>query len=107
MIRNHIFNIQNFKIYLLVLANKFKKGCVENHFSELLFSHEVHLFFVCFFSVFRTVLYEKELKHIIHDIEKERDFEILEMETNKGHIHPLFKSKQKVSTLAIILKLEL
>jgi len=28
------------------------------------------------------------------------------METNKDHIHPLFKSETKVSTLAIILKQE-
>ena len=28
------------------------------------------------------------------------------METNKDHIHPPFKSETKVSTLAIILKLE-
>ena len=48
----------------------------------------------------------KELKQIIHDIEKEDDFEILEMETDKDHIHLLVKSEPKVSTLAIIRKLK-
>ena len=38
-------------------------------------------------------------------IEKEVDFEIIEMETDKDHTHLLVKSKPKVSIFAIIRKL--
>jgi putative transposase len=43
---------------------------------------------------------------MIHGIEKKGDFEILEMENNKDHIHPPFKSESKVNALAVIRKLE-
>jgi len=40
------------------------------------------------------------------DISKESDFEILEMETDKDHIHFLIKSEPKVSVLSIVRKLK-
>jgi putative transposase len=48
----------------------------------------------------------EELKQIISDISKESDFVILEMETDKDHIHFLIKSEPKVSVLAIVRKLK-
>ena len=43
---------------------------------------------------------------IIYDISKESDFEILEMETDKNHIHFVIKSEPKVSVLAIVRRLK-
>jgi len=40
------------------------------------------------------------------DISKESNFEILEMETDKDHIHFLIKSEPKVSVLSIVRKLK-
>jgi putative transposase len=48
----------------------------------------------------------EELKHIITDIAKESDFEILEIETDKDHTHFLIKSEPKVSVLSIVRKLK-
>jgi putative transposase len=42
----------------------------------------------------------------IHDIEGKNDFEILEVETDKNHIHLLVKSWLKVSTFASVRELE-
>jgi len=49
---------------------------------------------------------DRELKHIICDIEKESDFEILEMGTDMDHIHLLVKSEPKVSILSIVRRLK-
>ncbi len=40
------------------------------------------------------------------DISKESDFEIMEMETDKDHIHMLIKSQPKISVLSIIRRLK-
>jgi hypothetical protein len=40
-------------------------------------------------------------------LKKKGTFKILEIEMNKDRVHPSFKSKTKVNTLAIIQKLEL
>jgi len=65
-----------------------------------------HIIFV--YKYRKKILEPIEEKHrpIIHYIEKEIHFEILEMEADKDHIHPLVKSKPKVCTLAIIRKLK-
>ncbi len=65
-----------------------------------------HIIFVC---KYRKVILEpisEELKQIISDISKESDFELLEMETDKDHIHFLIKSEPKVSVLSIVRKLK-
>jgi putative transposase len=65
-----------------------------------------HIIFVC---KYRKVILEpisEELKQIIFDIAKESDFKILEMETDKDHIHLLIKSEPKVSVLSIVRKLK-
>ena len=65
-----------------------------------------HIIFVCKYR--KTILesISEELKQIIHDVANESDFEILEMETEKDHIHFLIKSKPKVSVLSIVRKLK-
>ncbi len=75
----------------------------KNHSKYLLMYHVI---FVCKYR--RKILepISNELKLTITDIEKESDFEILEMETDKDHIHLLVKSEPKVSILSIGRKLK-
>jgi len=65
-----------------------------------------HVIFVCKYR--KTILepISEELKQVIYDISKESDFEILEMETDKDHIHFLIKSEPKISVLAIVRRLK-
>lgn len=65
-----------------------------------------HVIFVCKYRKKILEPINAELKQPIHDIEKESDFEILEMETDKDHIHLLIKSEPKVSVVAIVRKLK-
>ena len=65
-----------------------------------------HVIFVCKYRKKVLEPIDIELKQTIHDIEKESDFEILEMETDKDHIHFLIKSQPKVSVVAIVRKLK-
>jgi putative transposase len=65
-----------------------------------------HVIFVC---KYRKVILEQiseELKQTMIDISKESNFEIMEMETDKDHIHFLIKSEPKVSVLSIVRKLK-
>jgi putative transposase len=67
------------------------------------------MYYIIFVCKYRKTILEsisEELKQIIYDISKESDFEILEMETDKDHIHFLIKSGPKVSVLSIIRKLK-
>ncbi|WP_292390336.1 IS200/IS605 family transposase [Methanosarcina sp. UBA5] len=75
----------------------------KNHSKYLLMYHVI---LVCKYR--RKVLepISNELKLTVADIEKESDFEILEMETDKDHIHLLVKSEPKVSILSIVRKLK-
>lgn len=65
-----------------------------------------HVIFVCKYRKKLLEPIKEDLKQTIHDIEKESDFEVLEMETDKDHIHMLIKSEPKVSILAIVRKLK-
>jgi putative transposase len=65
-----------------------------------------HVIFVCKYRKKILEPIDSEIKQTIHDIENEPDFEILEMETDKNHIHLLSKSDPKVSILAIVRKLK-
>lgn len=65
-----------------------------------------HVIFVC---KYRKVILEpisEELKQVMIDISKESNFEIMEMENDKDHIHFLIKSEPKVSVLSIVRKLK-
>ena len=74
-----------------------------NHCKHLLM---YHIIFVCKYR--RKVLsgIDYELKDAIRLISEKSDFEILEMETDKDHIHLLVKSEPKISTLSIVRRLK-
>ncbi len=65
-----------------------------------------HIIFVCKYR--RKVLepISNELKQVILDIAEKSDFEIIEIETDKDHIHLLVKSEPKISALMIVRKLK-
>lgn len=65
-----------------------------------------HVIFVCKYRKKLLEPLKDELKQIIQDIEKGSNFEILEMETDKDHLHMLIKSDPKTSILAIVRKLK-
>ena len=65
-----------------------------------------HIIFVCKYRKKILEPISSELKLTISDIEKESDFEVLEMETDKDHIHLLVKSEPKISILSIVRKLK-
>jgi putative transposase len=65
-----------------------------------------HVIFACKYRKQILNPISEELKQIIYDISKESDFKILEMETDKDHIHFLIKSEPKVSVLAIVRRLK-
>ena len=60
-----------------------------NHSKFLLMYHVI---FVCKYRKQILNPISEELKQIIYDISKESDFKLLEMETDKDHIHFLIKS---------------
>jgi len=65
-----------------------------------------HVIFVCKYRKKILEPVSSELKQAIRGIEKESDFEVLEMETDKDHIHLLVRSEPKISVLAIVRKLK-
>lgn len=71
----------------------------KNHSKFLLMYHVI---FVCKYRKKILEPIDDILKQILFDISKESDFEILEMETDKDHIHLLIKSEPKISVLSII-----
>lgn len=68
--------------------------------------YNFHVIFVCKYRKKILEQISEELKQIVFDISKESDFEMLEMETDKDHIHFLIKSEPKVSVLAIVRRLK-
>jgi putative transposase len=65
-----------------------------------------HIIFVCKYRKKILEPISSELKFTISDIEKESDFEVLETETDKDHIHLLVKSEPKIYILSIVRKLK-
>ena len=75
----------------------------ENHSKFLLM---YHIIFVCRYRKKLLQPIDQELKDLIYLISESSDFEIVEMETDKDHIHLLVKSKPKISVLSIVRKLK-
>lgn len=75
----------------------------QNHSKFLLMYHVI---FVCKYRKKILEPIKEELKEVIHSIENDSDFEVLEMETDKDHIHLLIKSEPKISVLAIVRKIK-
>lgn len=61
----------------------------------------VHLIFVCKYRKHLLAKFGDQIKQIMIDISKEKMLEILEMETDKNHIHLLVKYNPKQSVLEI------
>ncbi len=86
-------------IYFLVN----RKYETKNHSKFLLMYHVI---FVCKYRKKILEPIDDRLKQTLFDISKESDFEILEMETDKDHVHLLIKSEPKISVLSIIRRLK-
>ena len=74
-----------------------------NHSKYLLM---YHIIFVCKYRRNALIGFGNRLKDILIIIASKSDFDIVEMECNKDHIHILVKSKPKISILSVIRKLK-
>ena len=75
----------------------------KNHSKYLIM---VHLIFVCKFRTKLLIKYGNEIKQILNDIAEEKDFEIMEMEVDKDHIHLLvnYNPAQSIFDIVRLLK---
>jgi len=71
----------------------------QNHSKHLLI---VHLIFSCKYRKKLLIKYGYEIKTIIYDIAEENDLNIIEMETDKDHIHILAQYQPTKSVLEIV-----
>lgn len=71
----------------------------KNHSKFLLM---YHIIFVCKYRKKLLTNYSPEIKDIFLAISKDYDFEILEMESDKDHIHLLIESEPKISVVQIV-----
>lgn len=75
----------------------------KNHSKFLLLYHVI---FVCKYRRNALIGIKKELKDTLLIIATKSNFEIVEMETDKDHIHLLVKSEPKYSILSIVRRLK-
>jgi len=61
-----------------------------------------HLIFVCKYRKKLLIKYGEEIKQIMKDISYNYDFDILEIEVDKDHIHLMVDSEPKLSPLMIV-----
>ena len=61
-----------------------------------------HLIFVCKYRKKLLIKYGEEIKQIMKDISYKYDFDILEIEVDKDHIHIMIESVPKLSPLMIV-----
>ena len=71
----------------------------KNHSKCLLMAH---LIFVCKYRKKLLIRLGEQIKSIFHDIAKEKDFEIVEMEVDEDHIHLLVKYPPTKSILEVV-----
>lgn len=71
----------------------------KNHSKFLLI---YHIIFVCKYRKKLLIFNEKIIKELFIEISKSHDFNILEMECDKDHVHILIESEPKVSILQIV-----
>ena len=71
----------------------------QNHSKHLLI---VHLIFSCKYRKKLLIKYGYEIKKIMYNIAQENDLNIIEMETDKDHIHILVQYQPKKSVLEIV-----
>ena len=61
-----------------------------------------HLIFVCKYRKHLLVRYGDQVKQLLNDISVEKDFEIIEMEVDKDHIHLLVSYNPTQSILDVV-----
>ena len=66
----------------------------------------VHLIFVCKYRKSLLIKYGNQIKQILSDIAEEKDFEIMEMEVDKDHIHLLVNYNPTQSILEIVRRMK-
>ena len=71
----------------------------ENHSKHLLM---VHLIFVVKYRKNLLIKFGEEMKQILHDIANEKNLVIIEIETDKNHVHLLVQYKPTMSVLEIV-----
>lgn len=71
----------------------------KNHSKYLLM---VHLIFVCKYRKKLLIKFGNQIKKILNDIAEEKNFEIIEMEVDKDHIHLLVNYNVTQSILDIV-----
>jgi len=62
----------------------------------------IHLIFVCKYRKKLLAKFGNQIKKILKDIAEEKDFEIIEMEVDKDHIHLLVNYNPTQSVLEIV-----
>lgn len=62
----------------------------------------VHLIFVCKYRKQLLVVFGKQMKGTLYNIAQENNFEIVEMEVDKDHIHILVNYNPMLSVLEIV-----
>ena len=70
-----------------------------NHSKHLLMAH---LIFVCKYRKKLLIIYEKQIKQIFEDISNEHGLNIIEMETDRDHVHMLVQYPPTKSILEIV-----
>ena len=70
------------------------------------FCLQYHLIFVCKYRKKLLTKYGSEIKQILYDISNKADFDIIEMEVDKDHIHFMISASPKVSVSMIVRKLK-
>ena len=70
------------------------------------FCLQYHLIFVCKYRKKLLMKYGSEIKQILYDISNKADFDIIEMEVDKDHIHFMISASPKVSVSMIVRKLK-
>ena len=76
-----------------------KKYQSKNH-SKFILTY--HIIFVCKYREKVLIRFGEYVKQIMFDISKKYDFEILEMEVDKDHIHIMISSATKIPPLQIV-----
>ena len=62
----------------------------------------IHLIFVCKYRKKLLIKYGNQIKQILNDIAEEYNFEIIEMEVDKDHIHLLVNYNPTQSVLDVV-----
>jgi putative transposase len=71
----------------------------KNHSKYLIM---VHLILVCKFRKQLLIKYGNQIKQILKDVAEKKDFEIIEMEVDKDHVHLLVNYNTTRSILEIL-----